>query len=270
MPSPFPGMDPYLEDTAHFRSFHHGFISAICAALNRTLPPRYAAKSDERLVVAEQGGDRWPDVTVSRRPSGSRDAPAAAAAVADPALYVRSALQERHEAFINIIIPRPYRRLVATIEVLSPTNKAAGSRNRDAYLAKQTELLASDSHFLEIDLLRGGAHTVAASAESPPRPSGWHGVVCLHRSGTDGFELWPVAMQNRLPRIPVPLVDGDADVVLELQSAFDRCFEEAGFARDVDYDGPPPGAFSAGELQWIEAALAERGLRPGVGPAGET
>ncbi|MGH3577865.1 MAG: DUF4058 family protein, partial [Mycobacterium sp.] len=49
----------------------------------------------------------------------------------------------------------------AVIEVLSPANKAAGSEGRRLYLAKQRQLLESQTHLLEIDVLRQGEHTAA-------------------------------------------------------------------------------------------------------------
>jgi hypothetical protein len=260
-------MDPYLEDPAYFRTFHSGFITFISSALNRDLPPRYVARAEERLVLSEEEPPRWPDVTVTRKPSGSRDTPIGAV-LADPPLRVKYVEEDRYEAFINVFVTKPKRRVVATIEVLSPTNKAPGSKNRGVYVAKQAELLASDSHLIEIDLLRGGRHTVAAPQDLVPRNPGYHGVVCLHRAGSAEFELWPVAMQNRLPRIPVPLADGDPDVVLDLQAAFDRCYDEGGLARDVEYDVLPTEPFSEPERQWIEETLRERRSRsPGIRPA---
>ena len=43
MESPFPGMDPYLEDPAIWRGFHHGLAEEIRARLNMSLEPKYYA-----------------------------------------------------------------------------------------------------------------------------------------------------------------------------------------------------------------------------------
>lgn len=38
MASPFPGMDPYLEDPAFWPDFHHRFLENWCDALADLLP----------------------------------------------------------------------------------------------------------------------------------------------------------------------------------------------------------------------------------------
>jgi len=258
MPSPFPGMDPFLENPEHWGAIHQGLITYSCADLNRMLPPRYAASIGERLVLVEPERGIYPDVFVTRFPSGSRDRPDAAGAVglADPPLMVHETSTEVREPFITVIVPRQNRRVVATIEVLSPANKTKGSQGRDEYVRKQKQLLAGDSHLIEIDLLRNGEHTVAAPHSTIPRPEGWHGVLCLHRGGGGrDFELWPISMKRRLPRFSVPLADGDADIVLDLQAVFTRCYDELGFARKIEYTEPLSGELSPGEREWLDRTL---------------
>jgi hypothetical protein len=45
--------------------------------------------------------------------------------------------------------------VITTLKLLSPKNKKAGE-GRDAYLQKRQQILTSATHFVEIDLLRGG------------------------------------------------------------------------------------------------------------------
>src|SRR5688500_6637623 len=45
MPSPFPGMDPYIESWI-WGSFHTNVIVAICDQLNPRLPKRYIASTE--------------------------------------------------------------------------------------------------------------------------------------------------------------------------------------------------------------------------------
>ena len=51
MPSPFPGMDPYLEDPAFWSDFHSSFITYWRDALADLLPDNYDARLDERVVL---------------------------------------------------------------------------------------------------------------------------------------------------------------------------------------------------------------------------
>ncbi|MDB5354522.1 MAG: hypothetical protein JWN24_975, partial [Phycisphaerales bacterium] len=48
MSSPFPGMDPYLEDPTVWEEFHHVFITECMYLLSERLPNTYLAKINER------------------------------------------------------------------------------------------------------------------------------------------------------------------------------------------------------------------------------
>ena len=50
MPSPFPGMDPYLEASSRWLDFHNNLATEIQAALNRVLDPRYIATLTSYVV----------------------------------------------------------------------------------------------------------------------------------------------------------------------------------------------------------------------------
>src|SRR5262249_57915054 len=83
VPSPFPGMDPYLESWI-WEDCHNNMIVAFRAQLNAKLPRRYVANTDlyvwsedpsdlERLLI---GG---PDVRVAERPEAAASGVATAA-----------------------------------------------------------------------------------------------------------------------------------------------------------------------------------------------
>ena len=66
MPSPFPGMDPYLESPRFFADFHDSMIVYMKAVLQRGLPQNYFAQASERLWVETTERYVVPDVSVSR------------------------------------------------------------------------------------------------------------------------------------------------------------------------------------------------------------
>jgi hypothetical protein len=72
---------------------------------------------------------------------------------------------EVHENYIEILDRQSGQRIVTVIEVVSPTNKFAGP-GRKSYLAKQEEVLASQAHLVEIDLLRVGPHVLSIPERS--------------------------------------------------------------------------------------------------------
>jgi len=53
MPSPFPGMDPYLEEPSGWPSVHHWLISAIGETLIDQLVPHYSVSVEERVYITD-------------------------------------------------------------------------------------------------------------------------------------------------------------------------------------------------------------------------
>ena len=122
--------------------------------------------------------------------------------------------------------------------------------------------MQSSAHLIEIDLLRRGAHTVAVPHASLHRQGAWHYLTCLHRGGQGArYEVWAVTVRQRLPRFAVPLAFGDPDVVLELQTVFNRCYDEGAYVRRIDYRREPSPTLSAADASWVEALLREQGVR---------
>ena len=264
MPSPFPGMDPYLENSALWPGLHQLLIARVLIALNSTLPRKYVANITERVYVLQTGRDIYPDVAVLEHPFPAAEEShggVAVAPVGDPPFVVEVEAVEVHEPFIEILPVADQSRVVTIIEILSPTNKEGGT-GRELYLSKQREALRSQAHFLEIDLLHGGQHTVAAPLNHLLLRGSWHSVVCLHRArqGTR-FEVWPIPLEQRLPRIRVPLEGDDPDASLDVQELFSRCYDEAAYQRRINYQEDPPVRLSPAAGQWADALLRERGLR---------
>jgi hypothetical protein len=255
-------MDPYLENPAMWPSVHQGLITFIWTALNGELPPGYSASMGERLFVVRPGRDIFPDVAVYELPRPalfpSSGGVATLTAPSDLPLVVIREPSETREVFVEIVkLGEDGERVVTIIEVLSPANKSAGSRGREMYLAKQSEALASAISLIEIDLLRTGEHTVAVPREELLRQDPrWDDLVCLHRGGEwDRFEVWPRTVRDHLPRIRIPLADGDPDLTLDLQAVFNRCYAEGGYARRIDYRRAPHTPLAERDAAWARELL---------------
>ncbi len=266
MPSPFPGMDPYLEDPILWRGVHHRLITYVADTLSARLPRRYIANIDERLYVVQADRDIYPDVLVKQRkehpvaPGGRTLVAEETALDSDPPLVLTLEPVEIREAFIEILLAENAK-LVTVIEVLSPSNKLPGSPGREQYLSKQRELLKSQTHLLEIDLLRSGVYTVSAPLTPLTSKANWDYVISLQRGGHNRCETWPVTIRQRLPRVRVPLSDGDPDLVLDLQATFDHCYDAGAYARQIDYRRDPAVPLPATDAAWADALLRERRLR---------
>jgi hypothetical protein len=261
-------MDPYLEHPALWPGVHQGIIASARAMLNATLPPQYVADIGERLYVVQPERSIYPDVVVVEHPAfgmptASQETSTSTALVSDPPWVLTLPVAEIREVFIEIVAIADASLVVTAIEVLSPSNKMANSPGRQLYLDKQRQILQSQTHLIEIDLLRSGDHTVAAPHEELIRWGPWDYLVSLHRGGNKGerYEVWGIPLRQRLPRIRVPLLGNDPDVVLDLQAVFDRCYEEGAYTRRLDYrhESVPPLAHN--EVTWADTVLRQRGLR---------
>lgn len=268
MPSPFPGMDPYLEDPLHWRGVHHGLIAGLKATLNAILPKRYLAEVDERVYLVQPDRSVYPDVTVLEQPGVKEpveiyEAPSKTAGASDNPWVVEVPREEIREAFIEIRPVGDEKRVIAVIELLSPANKSVGSEGRRLYLEKQRAVLGSPTHLIEIDLLRTGEHTVAVPQADLLRKGKWDYLVCLHRGNEHWrYEVWAVTVRQPLPRFCVPLAESDLDAVLDLRAVFNRCYDEGPYPRRIDYRREPPIPLSPEDAAWADKLLRENGLRP--------
>ncbi|AGA24634.1 DUF4058 family protein [Singulisphaera acidiphila] len=275
MPSPFPGMDPYLEAPAIWPDLHDALASEIRNELNQTLPTPYYARLEMRpelgIVEERKVTQRIvPDITVVRHPL-PRPAQGATAVVDRPRREISSSIdivihidKIRHH-FIEIRDSLQGHKLITLIEILSPSNKRSGP-DRDAYRRKQHEVLESDANLIEIDLLRSGDRVLpdlnlaAMLDEVDPAPDY---VVLVNRAWrraeSVGYEVFPFSLREWLPCIPVPLKQEESEVPLDLQYVFNRAYDGGPYRRGaVDYARPPSPSLSEADAAWAELLLRDR------------
>ncbi|MCS7208452.1 MAG: DUF4058 family protein [Fimbriimonadales bacterium] len=265
MSNPFPGMNPYLERKSLWEGVHHRLITYAANHLQRLLRPRYYVSLEERMYVVETAREIQPDVALKRHDKPRTGSVAVLEATYDPPLVLQIEPMEHTEGYIHILDRERGMRLVTVIELLSPTNKEPNSQGRALYLRKQAEILKSDVHLVEIDLLRDGEYTLAAPLgrlrEQVRQP--WHYLVSIRRADEpERFLLYPRTVRERLPVIPIPLAIGEGEVALDLQALFNQCYEDGAYGDVVDYrELPPPPPFSAEDVAWMDALLRQKGLR---------
>ncbi len=269
MPSPFPGMDPYLENPEIFPDFHDSFITYLREDLQGKLPASYFAVLGCRVWIEVSRRSIGPDVEVRhadrlsvRVPKAARSVAMATSQEARP-IVVKVAHDEFREPLIEIYAKSDEgKRLVASIEVLSISNKAPGEHGRDLYRRKQKESLASQVHLVEIDLLRGGEHTTAAPLQTIVDACGSYDYHALVHGFDDleTFFVYPIRLEDHLTPIAIPLLPGDAPVTVDLQKVFDRCYDAGPFAREIRYGEDP----IVPPLQGDKAAWAARVLEAPV------
>lgn len=264
MLSPFPGMDPYLESRALWPDLHQSLITYSRDVLQPLLRPRYHARIGERLYVIPPHRAIYPDVSVTHRQPVREPAPSGGSAVLAPdaPTVILVPPEEVREVFIEILDLTQGGQVVTIIEVLSPANKIPGE-GHDLYRRKQQEVLSSDTHLVEIDLLRHGEPTVAIPPHYLTRYQPWHYLVSISRAThRDRFEVYLRTIRQRLPRITLPLREPDPDVVLDLQAVFERCYEHGAYADLIDYSTDPKVPLPPEDAAWADELLRQKGLRP--------
>ena len=266
MPSPFPGMNPYLENPTRWTGTHLALIGAMRDLLNEALPEDYAADADERCQIVPTERSVYPDVFVTRLMPAPSSRIGGATAVLDapttPLIIEALPAPPPAERFLEIRHASDWGLVVTAIEILSPGNKTPNSEGRRMYLRKQEETLRSQTHFIEIDLLRDGPPTVAAlEIAEPAEPYDY--IVCLHRGG-DGarFEVWPNRLRERLPKIRIPLLPGDPDLIFDLQAVIEQTYNRGRYHQTLRYHAESVPPLAPEDAEWADALLREKGLRP--------
>jgi hypothetical protein len=257
----FPGMDPYLEDPQLWPGVHAALIIYVRDQLQPLLEPRYIAAVEERVYLEGPGREVIPDVWVRREPVFAGSVAVAEAPSDVPEVIVVPDL-EIHESYIEILDRATGQKVVTVIEVVSPSNKASGA-GRDSYVEKQLEVRHSDAHLVEIDLLRGGPHVVAAPSDWLRRLGSYDYLVSVERSGRRGrFEVYRRALRHALPVVSVPLAGGDPDVPLKLQEAIRQVYDAGRYRARINYTRPCFPPLSDQDQAWANERIRAAGLLP--------
>jgi Protein of unknown function (DUF4058) len=257
MKSPFPGMDPFLENPAYWGDFHATFINYWREAIADALPPEYEATLGERVYLMEYDPDArklgYPDIAVTHGDSSASTLPSSTAAVAtlEPVTIPLTILEGPRESYVEVL-HLPERSLVTTLELLSPANKEQPGRTE--YLAKRRALLYQDVHLVELDLLVGGQRLPLQ--EKPPVADYYYLVSRGDRRPDCQVYRWN--FREPLPTLPVPLRRPHPDIMINLADVFNTAYERGRFFRRISYRGALPAFLSEADRQWTEALLKQR------------
>jgi len=261
-------MDPYLEDPRLWPGVHHTLITYTRDYLRPLLRPRYIAAVEERVYLEGPDREVIPDVAVRRTVGAFATAVTTASQSSvtfleeEMPLVVEVAGLEIHEPYITILDRISGQKIVTVIEVVSPANKYAGP-GRESYVSKQREVLASDAHLVEIDLLRNGPHILAIPEPIARRRAGNYDYLsCINRAKEyrNTYDLYPARLRNKLPRIHIPLAGDDPDVRLEIQDVLAQTYEAGSYRDRIDYSKPCLPPLSPGDQAWADEVIRQAGM----------
>lgn len=267
MPTPFPGMDPYLEKPTGWSNVHTRLIVALADNLTAKIRPRYYVSVEERTYLLqsdEMDKIMRPDVGIVRESAPIYEAALAGTAVsplleaqptARPITVTLPMPEEVRERFLEVRLVDDGR-LVTAVEILSPTNKQSG-KGRQLYAEKRQAILESETHLVEIDLLRAGK-----PPEFIPASQLSHYYILVSRAEQrPSATLIPFAVQQSIPTFRLPLLPGDDEPEVDLGQILHALYDRAGFDLRIDYKQAPEPPFAEKDTAWIDALLKNTGLR---------
>ncbi len=241
MPSPFPGMNPYIEQPAVWEDFHTRFMTAAAEVIGAQVEPRYFVKIEERLFLHEPfstGREPFGRPDLSVLPDDSAAAPATVFAPDE---------EEVAQRYLEVR-DRQTREVVTVVELLSPSNKERGD-GRAQYWAKTRLLLnRTETNLVEVDLLRGGPRLPWRDMPA----CDYYALVC--RTGERRAAFWPVKVRDALPTIPIPLREGEPEPTLDLQALLHHIYDAARYRLFI-YDSDPEPPLSASDAVWVAQLL---------------
>ena len=260
MPSPFPGMDPYLENPELWREVHHRLMNGIADEIGPSLRPKYRVAIEKRTYLSD--GDESlevviPDVSVISPSSTSQGTPSTLtlAAQSESVTVTLPRLEEIRESYLEIR-ELSTGHVVTAIELLSPTNKRGGE-GRKAYEKKRRAVLSRLTHLVEIDLLRSGKPMPILGSI----PTSDYRILVSRSERRPKAELYPFSVRQEIPKFAIPLESADAEPLLDLQSLLARAYYRASFDMAIDYTKDPVPLLKAKDREWADALLRESGFR---------
>ena len=262
MSSPFPGMDPYLE--AHWGDVHTSLVTYTRDQLQDQLPGDLKVRVEEHVAVEEEGigfQGFYPDIRVVERAGAAvADRPALKEVVADPAVLCPMDFEAPTQRSIRIIDSRSGNRVVTAIEILGRVNKV-NEEGIKAYRAKQQTMLQGRVNLVEIDLLRTGNYVLAVPCDNVPEQlQGPYRICVVPASRQHEASVYRASFRRRLPRILIPLREGEQEVPLDLQLLVDQSYKNGGY-EDIDYRRDPDPPLAPADAAWADELLRAAGRR---------
>ena len=260
MPSPFPGMNPYLEGPM-WPDIHGSYATELRKRLNRVLPKGLVARIEvtnyaEDTAYISTTAYLEPDVFISEsgRDDTQLEDPANAYGATTPPTGTLELAPTKQRKQFTVIVQKSAEQqpaeIICAIEILSPANKVAPGLT--TYRKKRTNYLQGGVHLLEIDLIRRGTRPVAIDQSKEATY-----LVQLVDCHKQRLQFWALALEDRLPTINLPLRPGES-VKLYLNAALQTAIEDGRYDDTFDYTIAPAGpALSTNDQQFLEDTRRE-------------
>lgn len=261
MPSPFPGMDPYLEHPFLWPDVHNALVAELRRRLGPLLRPRYYVQLEERTYLADPDEGLLfvgrPDLSATTLPgsepsSGGATPRSGGGRVLTVTVPVPEPVRETYLVVRGV----DDREVVTVLELLSPSNEVSGDGRRQ-YETERRSVLASRTNLVELDLLRAGEPMPLVGA--PVRSD--YRVLVSRGDRRPQRELRAFSVRDRLPAFALPLRPGDVEPEIDLRGALDDVYDTGSYDLRIDYRGEPSPPLSAEDAAWADSVLQAAGRR---------
>jgi hypothetical protein len=263
MASPFPGMDPYLEHPSLWPEVHTRLISAIATSLETRLSDDYFIGVEKRIYQLTADDSVLigiPDTTIAKLSSATGSSTGNQTPIVEPNEDAGATTTLIKPATcLTVTLPMPVQiresyleirdietgDVITSIEVLSPANKRSGEGRR-AYEFKRQTVLGSQTHLIEIDLLRSG-HPMPMMGSIQTTN---YRILVSQSQQRPHAQLYGFNVEQPIPIIPIPLKLGEGDLDLDLQQLLTNIYDQARYARRIDYQTKPIPALLEPSQTW--------------------
>ncbi|MBT9315444.1 DUF4058 family protein [Leptothoe spongobia] len=263
MPDIFPGMNPYLEHPDLWPIIHPRFVTALASLLQKEVSNRYNViirkrvyrVSGEDSLVVEQSAN-VPQVNGANGSTANGSSPVEQQPI-PTYIAVPQTIQEEYIEIVDHQIGTT----VTIVEVLTPQKKRPG-RGRENYEQRCEAIFGSDTHFVEIDLLRGWEPISAYG------PSDTDYQVLVSRSDQrPKAELYTWQVYAPIPPLTLPLSrpqDGEgtqACCTVDLKQALNDVCTNSIHALSINYERDPIPPLPGEASRWLSNLLEQSDLR---------
>ena len=261
MPSPFPGMDPYLESQPRWEIFHGWFIHKLAELALPKAASMGCWIDVERDVYGEDPSGEMvllgePDevfTVAASQPkwqgNGTSVATLAAPRSVREVVIDRGEARKHRQHYLVVRQNKAWPRALAVVELLSPANKIG--KYAQTYHAKRAKMIASFTHFMEIDLLRAGDNPLRDRFPNLA-PTPYFIFVARKTMLGRNEESYPLRLQDPLPTVGLPLWDDPPDLPLDLAEAFRSAYDLTTGGRPINYmdEEIPEPALRSDDAEW--------------------
>ena len=146
--------------------------------------------------------------------------------------------------------------VITAIEILSPVNKRTG-KGRQQYEAKRNRVLNSQTHLVEIDLLREGKPMLFLG----DIPESDYRILVSRGDSRPQADPYAFNLPAPIPVFPLPLKASDKGPCVDLNRLLQTVYDQGSFDLAIDYTQQPYTCLSEKDEVWLNHLLIEQGFR---------